>query len=211
LIPVHTRRHDVAKRTRAKVPDNAAPFVGAQTFFWFASLRPEDKLRRVLAYLSLDVGALKSAHLQAMGRMFQAVSPRPSEAASGITGWRIVVSPHPPPPAEVVRLHATLNAGIRGFLESGRWALGAPASPVLERGGDPGEVPKTRWLWEPASSAAAVTAGVADLVWSYADRVRACKRCRALFLATKRQEYCKPQHGQEARDQKKAQRKNEGK
>jgi hypothetical protein len=63
------------------------------------------------------------------------------------------------------------------------------------------------WQWTIEGELSPIILGAERLVAEHADRVRPCKRCGALFVAVKRQEYCTPEHGQQDRNDRKAERK----
>lgn len=179
-----------------------------------AAMPPPEQLALVLRFLRADLANEAAARDWAWA--LRGLRPRPCASPSGQLKIRWGMTPRPPSvvsPTALREIQARLGRDIRFSLRDlaavlpGRrqgWALPTPAGVAM----GPDESGGFAWTYFQRLEDAIVLA-VAQLVAEHADRIRACKLpgCGALFIATKRQEHCTPEHGQQARDERKAERK----
>jgi type II secretory pathway component PulJ len=189
-----------------------------------AEMSREDRLELLLAFLGDDLEKLgERQRTERLRALFVVMKPRRVETDSGTITWE---APAPPTmedaSTERLRaLQARLRDGVKSIASGAPtgWILSPPELAILGRGYYSVDTARegrrsgstVDWYWH-ASPLAMIEAGAADLVWQFSDRIRACglATCRGLFLAVKRQEYCTPEHGQQARDQRKTDRKRKG-
>lgn len=166
---------------------------------WSIHETPAGRLRWLMDFLRRDPAQLDSAEKLEAGSRLRAFLP--SEPG---TGWSTTGSPMAISDAEISRIHARLADGMRRLLAGEQWSLPVPREAALYR---MNKNPKRLQVAQTviADGDDATVLGVASLIRSHGERLRACKRCQAPFYGIKRQEFCSPSCGQKTRDEKKAQ------
>ena len=167
------------------------------------ALKPDDRLRWVLAFAKEDLSALTATHRIEYGYQLRWLTP-----ADERTQWGYPASAGPMRDSTLWKLQADIRRGINKLLAVPRqtWTLPAPRMASLtstERVGDKLKTFQFHWTGREADT---ILLGVASLIRNHGARLRACRTCQDPFLANKRQEYCTPICGQRMRDEKKAQR-----
>jgi hypothetical protein len=176
-------------------------------FFELSGAPPEVRFRRLLAWLGQDLGRLDEEKQMAVTAMLHGASTARGEYGPyGIVGWTTdapwgPIRGEPMSETTLRRLHTTLRSGLMAIVRGKPWTLPAPERAELHR--HPDGVFGLAWRLDQEGM---ILYGVAQLVRTHGTRVRSCKQCGALFLATKRQEYDRPACGQLYRDRAKTAR-----
>jgi hypothetical protein len=174
-------------------------------------LTRSERLRIAFDFVAADLAVLSDEQRAARLRaLFTIVRPRRVDTESGPIMWDAATHPEQASLSALRDLQTQLRDGLRDFLRPATaWAIPAPRAAVLVRN-DAHARGATTWRWQ-ADAWPMLVAGIADLVWEHADRVRACQLCARVFLANKRQQFCTPDHAQQARDHRKVTRRRGGK
>lgn len=195
-------------------------------FLEMATKPPPEQLGVVLRFLQEDVEALDGQERVAWSSRLKALALRPLVSPSGrLTLQFQAASSYQALPARSLKaIQANIDRGIRATIAPRKGNVMADAWPLPDllggsmfrdtRGAGQPSLPPPRarhtWQWNIQGEDWPIILGAAQLVAEHAKRVRACKVCDALFVAVKRQEYCTPEHGQQARDERKTGRKTGG-
>ncbi len=208
-----------AKKLPSFAPGFAPGSLGSQeslrAWMEIQTAPPTEQIKWLLAFLEEDLDALTPAASVDRGWRLRALKP----GGSVLRAWRrheryerrdnvvwIVDAPWSPMESQqLAELQREIKAGVAALLLDAAdnspkrvWTLPGTRSAKLRRSGRG----FFEWTWE-ADESSAILLGVAELIYDCGDHIRACKQCAHPFLAVKRQEYCTPEHGQLARDQKK--------
>ena len=176
-----------------------------RAFLAMAQRPPDQQLREVLRFLRVDLSTLDVAERTGWSSRLRALTFPPLASASGRLVLRFQGAPHRPLEASALgAVQTAIRRGLKTILSDGAWPLPDLRGGVMIREKESGVY---LWQWHPEGETWPIVLGTARLVAEYSDRVRACKQCGVWFLAVKRQEFCTPAHGQQARDQRKAGRK----
>jgi hypothetical protein len=217
------QRRRPATRPRPSAKPTSGPYTVSYDFgdtLRMASKKPDEQLAEVLRFLAADIDATNA---RAWSGALKGLALRPLASESGRLRiqWQIVGSYDPLDVATLKRLQANLRAGVRALVApapgdawQGVWPLPRPEGLFMLRD------QSSAYVWQYShkdaqrsdeGSGSMILLAVAQLVAEHADRVRACKWCKVIFLAVKRQEFCTPNHAQRARNEKKATRRKGGK
>jgi hypothetical protein len=182
-----------------------------RAFLVMAQKPPDQQLREVLRFLLVNLRTLGVAERTRWSSRLRALTFPPLASESGRLVLRFQGAPHRPLAASALAaVQTAIRRGLKAVLAPSSavaWPLPDLRGGVMIRDADSGTY---LWQWRPDGETWPIILGTTRLVAEYADRIRACKQCGAWFFAVKRQEYCTPAHGQQARDQKKAERKRGG-
>jgi hypothetical protein len=188
-----------------------------------AAKPPHEQLELIFRFLRDDL-ATEAAQTTWSG-VLKSLPLRPCASASGRLKiqWLVPLTPEALSLEAVRWLQTQIRQGIRDVLDlpsqsalRGIWNLPAPHGVSMTARPGEGFVWQYRHFRGGADAddlvRGSIVLAVAQLVAEHAARIRACKLpgCGALFLATKRQEYCTPEHGQLARDRRKGERNRKG-
>jgi hypothetical protein len=177
-----------------------------------ASRPPEKQLAFVLQFLGKSVDAMTHDERTVWSSRLRMLTFGPLASESGRLRLRFHGGPPPRAASEETLkiVQTTIRRGLKAVLapgSDGTWPLPDLRGGAMIRDADTGIY---LWQWHPDGEEWPMILGTARLVAEHGERVRVCKRCGAWFVAVKRQEFCTPEHAQQARDEKKKAKRKKG-
>ena len=162
----------------------------------------EDRLRWLVSdFATKDLDALRAEELTALGYdLRQLLSPP----------WGVSRRHGPLPPDDVRRIQREVAKGLRILSRERRtnldegWELPSGTDRVVPWfSGDEGKRNRAFTIRSSGDEYTVIIRGIANLIVKAGSRLRECERCQTPFVAVKRQEYCGSACSQQARDQRK--------